>query len=228
MVKSWIKWRLIFKKWFHFCFCGLHMNRTNNYSIWSFPNNYYIPLLFQSLYFSLPVIFFHPQPSLVTPNKLSIPISMLPLDKEFRRMLKLREEGYDPSCRIIIPNCTGVVRVKLGKAFNLPPKDIESSLLLYPQVIFKHPGQFFRELVPNRRYSDPFAEIYIGADNFKTKIHKRTVNPAFNVTCDLPGNINKECTWSKKTRKHSDEAVAGTITSDGTWCEYVGRFWRKS
>jgi len=109
---------------------------------------------------------------------------MLPLDPEYKKMLHLKDND-DPSSRIVIPNISGLVRVKIAKVVDLPAKDTNSSLV-YPQIIFKHPSQFFSEIIPAERYSDPYVKVVLGASSFDSVTHKKTTNPIFNLTCDFP------------------------------------------
>ena len=139
----------------------------------------------------------------VIPNKITIPLNCLSLPPAIL-------DNVDSSIfhRIIVPEPTGLVKVIIKKARNLPATDYSSSLMR-PSLLCKSPLSFIKKIIPGKRSSDPYVKVSVGSSNFKSEVCFNTLDPEFDFGCEIPveGSCGQELKisfWDYDSTSHND------------------------
>jgi len=142
----------------------------------------------------------------VLPNKITIPINCLGLPPAIVDKIS----GIDPNKfhSTIVPEPTGIVKVVIKEAKNLPPSDYSSSIT-QPKMLFTSPLSFFKKLIPGKRSSDPYVKASIGSTSFQSKVCFNTLDPEYDFSCEIlvecsKGQELKITFWDYDGISHND------------------------
>jgi len=142
----------------------------------------------------------------VLPNKITIPINCLGLPPAIAD--KLSEIDPNKFHSTIVPEPTGLVKVIIKEARNLPPSDYSSSIT-QPKMLFTSPLSFFKKLIPGKRSSDPYVKANIGSTSFQSKVCFNTLDPEYDFSCEIlvecsKGQELKITFWDYDGISHND------------------------
>ena len=129
----------------------------------------------------------------VIPNKITIPRNCLSLPSTIQGHV----DQMDPSIfnRIIFPEPTGLLKVIIKCARNLPANDYTSSLMR-PMLLFTSPLSFIKKIIPGKRSSDPYVRFSVGSTSFQSKVCFNSLNPEFDFSCEIP----VECSFGQELK----------------------------
>ena len=122
---------------------------------------------------------------MVFPRKLSLPLNCfsMAMPKSLVKIIsRLNSQSYYET---VLPRPYGILNVQIKRGRNLIEADRVSSLT-NPRSFFKSPTTWMKNVVPRAQTSDPFVQIKIGSSCVESKVCFNTLDPEFNLACDIP------------------------------------------
>ena len=119
----------------------------------------------------------------ILPRKLTLPLNCLSLPKRLDKIISRINDKSFYGTVLPIPN--GILNVQIKSGRDLVKSDRVSSLT-NPGSFFKSPPTWLKNIVPRAQSSDPFVQVKIGSSCIESKICFNTLNPEFDLDCDIP------------------------------------------